>query len=42
MILDDIGVVDGCSMMDIDDAEDHVGWCDGLMLIMDVGIVVDR
>ena len=34
MILDDIGVVDGCWMMDIDAAEDDVGWCDGLMLML--------
>ena len=37
MILDDIGVVYGCWMMDIDATEDDVGWCDGLMLIGDDG-----
>ena len=36
MIFDDIGVVDGCWMMDIDDTEDDVGWCEGLMLMSDV------
>ena len=35
MILDDdIGVVDGCWMMDIDATEDDVAWCDGLMLML--------
>ena len=34
MILDDIGIVDGCWMMDIDATEDDVGWCDGLMLML--------
>ena len=34
MILDDIGVVDGCWMMDIDATEDDVAWRDGLMLML--------
>ena len=34
MILNDIDVVDGCWMMDIDATEDDVAWCDGLMLIL--------
>ena len=33
MILDDIGVVDGYWMMNIDAIED-VAWCDGLMLML--------
>ena len=37
MILDDIGVVDGCWMMDIDATEDDVAWCDGLMLMLLIG-----
>ena len=31
MLLDDIDI--GCWLMDIDDTEDDVGWCDGLMLM---------
>ena len=34
MILDDIGVVDGCWLMDIEATEDDVGCCDGLMLML--------
>ena len=33
-ILDDIGVVDGCWMMDIDVTVNDVAWCDGLMLML--------
>ena len=32
--MDDIGVVDGCWMMDIDATEDDVGRYDGLMLML--------
>ena len=34
MILDDIGVVVRCWMMDIDATEDDVVWCDGLVLML--------
>ena len=34
MPLDDIGVVDESWMMDIDDTEDDVGWCDGSMSML--------
>ena len=40
MILDDIGVVDGCWMMDIDATEDGVAWCDGIVVV--VVVDVDR